>query len=163
MTILAWHNDPALKADAVTRMKKHREQDEFVQGSYVDTSGAKVKGCFHGCLTAEKLAEEQGVPVGLVDSFAGLGRSLGWTSWHVHGERIWGIPRDLGELLDGIFEHQDGAAAAGEFAVAVTEAIPVGADLADVEEAFRSESDVARKGAPDVILRLISEAPVVAP
>ena len=124
MTILAWHNDPALKAETVARMRAHAAADEFVQGTYATVDGDSIwlRGCFHGCLTVEKIAVERGLP---------LRRAALWMqgeSYHEHAERLWGIPRQLGQLLDSFFEELP-SDYAGRWAVAVTEAIPVGADL----------------------------------
>lgn len=125
----AWRGDPAVKADAVARMRHHAELDMFTQGTYVarpdkyqQREGAEFRGCFHGCLTAETLAVELGVkPLDLPDD----------TEWHKEGERFWGIPRNVGKLLDYLFEMQDDSQAP-DFAVKATEAIPVGADLTAV-------------------------------
>lgn len=123
-SILAFHGDQALRDETVARMRHHREQDDFIRGTYVQLLGddaPRLRGCFHGCLTAEKLVEERSV-VMLEEDFV---------NWHAETERIFGIPRRLGSLLDDTFERLD-AAAAGRFAVEVTEAIPVGADLSRV-------------------------------
>jgi hypothetical protein len=124
MTPVAWHGDPALKAEAVAAMTAHRAADEFVQGSYVDTdpgTAAGYRGCFHGCLTVDRLAAEAGVPV-----VQFIERRAGHTAWHREGERLWGIPEVVGHVLDWAFEE---VLQPGAFAVAATEAIPVGADL----------------------------------
>ncbi|MES2211490.1 MAG: hypothetical protein V4515_15100, partial [Chloroflexota bacterium] len=124
MTILAWHNDEALKAEAVASMRRHRQADEFIRGSYMTAfpeAASGFKGCFHGCLTTEKLAAEKGIPVAEY-----VGRH--WSdSWHADGERLWGIPARLGAVLDKLFESiPDGWS---DFAVNSVEAMPVGADL----------------------------------
>lgn len=132
MTILAWHNDPALKAAAVERMRKHREADEFIRGSYLRSDPDKAsgyKGCFHGCLTAEALAVERGVPITHLEDRS----TVTLVGWHAEAERIFGIPEDLASLLDDVFEDLETATSSARFAVEVTEAIPVGADLATVD------------------------------
>ncbi len=158
MTILAWHGNPDLKADAVARMKKHREADDFLRGEYVLASHAvpgELRGCFHGCLTAEKFAEEAGISVLEIDR--DLHTSL-W--WHKEGERLWGIPRELGARLDGLFEAHDDDATAGEWAVAVTEAIPVGADLSGVVDAFLTTEGFAGDDWA-LMVHVLSQAPIV--
>lgn len=136
-TITAWHNDPALKAEAVARMRAHRDADEFIRGSYLRTDPDKAggyRGCFHGCLTTEKLAAERGVTVtSLVNQYLRDEERAPWDdiAWHDEAERIWGIPADLAGLLDDTFEWQP-PEHAGVFAVECVEAIPVGADLPQV-------------------------------
>ena len=126
--ILAWHGDPALKAEAVALMTAHRAADDFIQGAFtqLDETRLRFRGCFHGCLTTEKLAAEASLPVGDY-----LRRSAAQINYHDEGERIWGIDRKVGYVLDRTFEAMpDGEH--GDFAVAATQAIPVGADLSRV-------------------------------
>lgn len=160
--VLAWHGDPDLKADATQRMKAHRAQDEFVQGLYVkfdQTMESGFRGCFHGCLTLEKIAEEKEIPV------RELAASLtphDDTRWHAEGERIWGIPAALGANLDEVFElleYED----AGSFAVESVEAIPVGADLSMVSDKFEAHWDECVGDATHCashLVQLLREAPV---
>lgn len=133
--VLAWHGDPELKAATVARMKAHREADDFIQRRYllVDAAAAKgFRGCFHGCLTAEAIAAEKSIPLAAAGDLA-----FWWeNAWWEEAERLFGIPADLGALLDDIFEAQASYQAAGDFAVRVTEAIPVGADLTNVFDDF---------------------------
>lgn len=122
MTVLSWHNDPQLKTLAVQRMRDHRAAQRFSQGDYVHRTNGDWRGCFHGCLTAETLATEQDIPVHQLKALD--------IDWWTQGERIWGLPRSFNELLDDHFESRftenDDAA---DWAVEVTEAIPVGVDL----------------------------------
>lgn len=121
---LGWHNNPALKAEALAAMIAHREADELAQGMYVYFGNTgKFHGCFHGCLTADKLAVERGVPLIEV-----RGTIEGDACWHAESARIWGIPRALGRVFDYLFEMLEPDEAA-QFAVDAVEAIPVGADL----------------------------------
>ena len=131
MTIIAWHGDPGLKAEAVALMTRHREQDDFIRGTYTLLSpgaAAGYKGCFHGCLTTEKLAVEASItPAEFVKRNA-------YSGWHADGERIWGIDRRVGAVLDRCFESLPEGWA--DFAVASIEAIPVGADLGPALDAW---------------------------
>lgn len=119
--VTAWHGDPALKAYAVERMRQHASVDRLIRGAYIaGKSDEDWQGCFHGCLTVEKIAEEleiQPLQVRLDD-------------WHRETERIWGIPAAVGELLDALYE--ESSSPPGELAVAILDAIPVGADLTPV-------------------------------
>ena len=130
MTVLAWHGSADLKAATVARMKLHRDHDELIAGSYLDFSDlaqrtpSKYRGCFHGCLTAERLSDERGVPVNEVDLY-------GDVSWHEEAQRLYGIPVEVGALLDSVFESLDDQH--GAFAVQTLAAIPVGADLTAVD------------------------------
>lgn len=125
-TIRAWHNDPDLKAEAVATMRRHKEQDDLARGAYLlrgADSPSGFKGCFHGCLTTEKLAANAGMTTA---EFLRSSESEA-IDWHGQAERIWGIPASIGWLLDRTFEgRRDNW---GDFAVAATEAIPVGADM----------------------------------
>lgn len=132
---LAWHNDPALKAAAVERMRQHREADDFIQGEYLSVKGEQwydedgyshdrdpghpYRGCFHGCLTTDLLLAE-GKTLDEIEESA---------SWHRAARRLFGFPLALGAALDTWFEKCDTLEEASRYAVAITEAIPVGADL----------------------------------
>jgi hypothetical protein len=123
--ILAWHGDPALKAEAVALMIAHRAADDFIQGAFTQLSETGFRGCFHGCLTTEKLAAEANLAV--TDYL----RSAAPIDYHGEGEQIWGIDRKVGYILDRTFEAMPDSEH-GDFAVAATQAIPVGADLSRV-------------------------------
>lgn len=75
MTLLAYHNDPALKAATIAEMASHREADRLVKGIYWKNG----KGCAVGCLLKN-------------DN-------------HAEYERRFGIPQMLARLEDTIFEH----------------------------------------------------------
>lgn len=160
MTLLAWHSDPGLKAAAVARMRAHREADRFIQGLFLTPDGASFRGCFHGCLTAEAVAAERGVAVAALRD-----GSCSVSSWWAETERLFGIPKALCMVLDDAFEQDPcDVEAAANFAVDVTEAIPVGADLSAVaglahDEALDDDSgwDHAR------IIELLRAAPVPQP
>lgn len=182
MTILAWHNDPALKADAVKRMGQHRDADEFFQGDYVvpawDLGDPAFRGCFHGCLTAEVIGQRLGLPPseyegaelsGLTEADIDAAKELltgsAWSGWWVQGQKLWGIPVDVAHLLDEKFECQSGTLREiGDWAVAATEAIPVGSDLSGVVAEFDAQlHDVPWEDEPALLLRLLAAAAVVTP
>lgn len=172
--VLAWRGDPAIKAEAVARMRAHREADEFMQNTYGEMVNGRLIGCFHGCLTVETLAAERGVdPETLLYSRSGNDNAhLLWSA----GERLWGIPVDLAEQLDRLFEEFSREYAAGDWAVEVTEAIPVGADLSGVAGQFSAALDdsSASSALPtlqletlhallaDLMVQLLAAAPVPA-
>jgi hypothetical protein len=143
--LLAWHGSAELKADAVARMRAHREADTLIHGSYLmrDPEAARgYQGCFHGCLTAEVLAANQGIAVAELD--------LAHLSWWKEAERFFGIPAELAAELDTRFERLDMPESA-DFAVAVTEAIPVSADLSGVLDAALVPCDCGRDVGPHTI------------
>lgn len=158
--ILAWHGDPELKAATILRMKQHAVEDRFIRGWYVRQERGEWTGCFHGCLSAERLAAEMGIPPTQLED----GAELLQPRWHEETERFFGIPAHVGLALDGIYESTDEPAA--EVATQILEAIPVGADLSNV----RLEKRVAGTGPghgewewktlPEV-LRALRRAPVI--
>lgn len=121
----AWHGDPDLKEKIVLRMKEHRAQDEFVQGNYQILALAEhgqyrdvLKGCAVGCMLEPVPREKQGE----IDF-----------SWHKEIQEQFGIDYEVAMQIDNLFEHGTlSLEAASEFAIAVVEAIPVGADLNEV-------------------------------
>lgn len=152
--ILAWHGDPDLKAAAVARMRAHREADTFIQGSYFrhDPEAARgYRGCFHGCLTTEALAAEQGV---------NITQLRGPVDWIADAQQLFGIPYLLGVLLDDVFESQPTFAEAGDFAVRATEAIPVGADLSGVHDAIVEDPEFDED--TDTVVKHLAAAPIPA-
>ena len=125
--MLSWHNDPALKAEVVERMRKHREFDEIVQGLYQMQNPQKASGyigCAIGCTLPHK-----------PENFDG---------WHAEVEREYGIPESIAYVIDEVFEglHTKEKEHA-RFAVDVIEAIPVGVDLSSVPGAL--EADLRKK------------------
>jgi hypothetical protein len=131
MTILAWHNNPNLKTEATARLRAHRAEDSIVKGLYqlLDPDLASgYRGCAIGCTLPPQApfdpggTDKPGPPEG---------------GWHGEVERLYGIPRPIARLIDGLFENlpTDGDQHA-EFAVAVIDAVPVGADLSLVISRF---------------------------
>lgn len=139
---LSWRGDPQVKANAVASMQRHRRMDRFIRGQYVMTTAyddsipASVEwaGCFHGCLTVEALAAEKNMTV---TDFI----EHGAPDWYAEGYRLWGIPYVLGETLDDMFESFEDRGAAGDWAVAITQAIPVGVDLHPLADELYPDDD----------------------
>lgn len=102
--MLAYHNDQAVKAFYVNRMKTHIAADEMVHGVYIEGTPGEpgFRGCAVGCTLH--------------------GRD------HAAYERELGIPVQLGWLHDRVFEGLP-MAEAQPFALAALEVIPIGADL----------------------------------
>lgn len=154
-----WHGSFELKNETLARMRRHRADDDFIRGTYVRPdiweNGRVFRGCFHGCLTTEKLAEEANMTIA---QFVKVVVPKHNWNWHQEAERLFGIPWRLGELLDDIFENQETYQGAANFAVTVTAAIPVGANLSKVYNEFylAPESDDQADHA-DLIIRLIKE------
>jgi hypothetical protein len=118
--LLAFNNDAKLKKLLVAEIRKHRKQDQIVQGTYGRTEGKKWKGCAVGCAIHSLNIRLKG----------------DWdTSNHAVYETELGISKRLAYLEDSIFE---GLAEeeAKDFPLAFMEAIPVGADLSRVIPAF---------------------------
>lgn len=145
----AWHGDPNLKAAAVQRMKEHREADSFAQGYYQLHDPKKAlgyKGCALGCMVAEQAEPED-------------------VTFTVLVEETYGIPESVAAAIDDAFESLRFKDCA-KFAVAVVEAIPVGADLTEVGREYWDAAGTAvfeaSPSAPaDALIRLVSEAPQV--
>lgn len=165
--VRAWHGDPALKADTVERMRAHAAADEFTQRSFLveDKAAGKQRGCFHGCLAAEKLATEAGITVSeLAEQWA----TQGLTNWWAETARLFGFPIELCSELDDAYEDALTVSAAAAFAVAATEAIPVGADLSAVADQIRDEAYEEETAEDEAhydrarILELLRSAPVPA-
>jgi len=113
ITTLAWHNNPDLKIEVVDRLQQHRAEDSIIKGVYQQLSpelASGYRGCAIGC-TLPHLEREP-------------------SSWHGRVEDMYGIPRTVARLIDGIFENlPTGDDQHARFAVEVIEAVPVGADL----------------------------------
>jgi hypothetical protein len=107
MTLLAYHNDPALKTSVLAQMGAHRAADDLVQGCYWE----RGKGCAVGCLTHKS------------------------DGGHALYPKRWGIPVVLAHLEDRIFEGLS-AEDARAWPERFLSAIPVGADLSLVWPRF---------------------------
>jgi hypothetical protein len=119
MTLLAYMNDPQLKADIVEEIAKHRAADQIVKGHYGRING-KWTGCAVGC-SIRSLNLRRGLKLPTDD--------------HDIYETYLGIPRHLAKLEDIIFERlPDGRYLdwPGQFA----DAIRPGADLSMVWAQF---------------------------
>ena len=118
--LIAFNNDPKLKAGLVREINKHRVQDRLVNGTYGKLSqGQAFKGCAVGCS---------------IRSYCLLTKESLETGNHSNYEKF-GIPQLLARLEDGIFEglsRQDSK----EWPVLFMSSIPVGADLPGVWPKF---------------------------
>lgn len=162
-TTLAWHDDPALKAEVMARLRQHREQDTIVQGVYQRLDPAKAlgyRGCAIGCtLPAQAVQEREHRACDccqptMNDPAAG---------WHGEVEDLYGIDQEIAETIDDIFESLPTSACAA-FAVEVVDAIPVGANLNDVTGwCLRLNlNEVAAADAAEELIAKLREAPVPA-
>jgi hypothetical protein len=125
--IVAWRGFSELRATALDRMRRLAGTGSLVQGGRVQVGDPNgFQAGFHVCLNAEQVAAERNISVGELLSDNGSG-----VSWLDESERLWGIPRTVGGLLDRCFERVP-AEEAGGFAVVALEAIPVGVDLMPV-------------------------------
>lgn len=119
--LYAWKGDPDLKAAVVARMKEHRVQDEFIQGEYqkwAPETASKYKGCALGCTLPYVPTRER--------------KLLNWTTFSEEIQKQYAISEHVADMIDNAFESFERLEDAGDFAVAVIEAIPVGADLSTV-------------------------------
>ena len=106
--ILAFHNEPSLKASVMERLREHRRLDQIAQGFYFD---GKNRGCHLGCLTHTN------------------------EGTHVTAERLFGIEQRIGYWLEAVFEGLP-ASDCAEWVIASTEVIPVGADMSKCHHHF---------------------------
>lgn len=107
MTMLAYHNDPAIKAKLLADLQAHADADQLVKGQYWQNG----KGCAVGC-TLHSL--------GAVN-----------TSSHAAYEKLLGIPQALARLEDRLFEGLPNADAM-RWPMRFSAAIVPGADLSRV-------------------------------
>jgi len=123
VTITAWHNSPDLKTQVVDRLRQHRAADEIVHGVYQELDPDTASG-YRGCAIGCTLPAQPSYNVDGIDQITpGQG-------WHAQVEAEYGIPATIAHLIDGIFEAlPTDRGEHADFAVAVIEAIPVGADL----------------------------------
>ena len=149
---LAWFGDPALKEEVVLRMKEHRAEDSIIQGEYqkfAPEMATQYKGCLLGCTLP------------LVQIAPGL-----QMRWQRRVAEAYGIPTGVAYLLENVFENLPFEEAAN-FAVESIEAIPVGADLTEVERYWllEDESDASWSATKekDKVLGLLRNAPVPEP
>lgn len=92
--LIAFHNDPQLKADLLEEVKRHRLADQIIKGTYGTGGNGDWKGCAVGC------------------SLHSLNKIRGFdydTGDHASVEEGAGVPRQIAYLQDYIFENlQDG-------------------------------------------------------
>lgn len=153
--LLAWFGDPDLKARVVAKMKQHRADDEFIQGLYQTGTKSQPgevpvgwKGCAIGCTLPYIRGDAAEASI----------------NWHGRVQSEYGISYTVAEMIDSVFEEQRGLEKAGDFAVAVIEAIPVGADLTEAsriiyDEEFGKDLETPEQWAAKLI-ELLATAPV---
>jgi hypothetical protein len=76
--MLAYHNDPAIKAKYLKRVRAHQKADRLVQGTGAEGAGENFRGCAVGCTL--EVYDHSRYPIEL------------------------GIPQELARLEDRIFE-----------------------------------------------------------
>lgn len=128
MTILAWHSNADLKAEVMERLRRHRADDAIVQGIYQHVDPAPAVG-YRGCAIGCTLPFQ---PQLNFRSDSG--------AWHKAVEDYYGIPAAVADAIDFTFEDLD-PSDAGDFAVRVAEALPVGSDLLAALRAFNAERE----------------------
>lgn len=105
--MLAYHNDPTIKAKLLADLQAHADHDRLVKGQYWENG----KGCAVGC-TLQSFGADN-------------------TSDHAEYERLLGIPQILARLEDVIFEGLPNVAAM-KWPMRFSAAITPGADLSRV-------------------------------
>jgi hypothetical protein len=113
--LIAYHNDPTLKARLIAELHKHREADAIAKGFYSEyaSNAVEFRGCAIGCSL----------------------HSLGHASYDDHEayEPLLGIPMALAYLEDKIFEGLP-VDQARDWPLQFAEAIQVGTDLTPVAD-----------------------------
>jgi hypothetical protein len=104
------------KEEFVTELKKHREADNFIRGTYWRDG----KGCAVGC-GIESISRTKGIELAKDD--------------HAEYERHLGIPEWLARVEDGFFENMS-VEKSKDWPVRFAEAIHPGADLEKVKTPF---------------------------
>lgn len=158
--IIAWHGDGELKKLTVARMYQHRRLDDFIFGDYQLRSPEAAegyKGCAVGCTLQVKL-DGDGHPISPENG------------WWEEMQKQYGIPTNIAEMIDDLFEDCPDRDTAANFAVAVVEAIPVGAHLYDLDdkiqalaEEFNQDDFWSASRSKELrarFVKILSEAPV---
>jgi hypothetical protein len=101
MTTIAYHNNPELKAKAVASMREHRRLDTLQPLA----TGADGKGCAVWCILGEYAHSKGPAKIGFAPQFLYL----------------------IDALFERLAEHGNGREH-GDFAIAILEAVPAGAD-----------------------------------
>lgn len=143
----AWFGDPDLKSSVAAKMRKHRALDEIIRGSYQEPKSINdqvtgFKGCALGCILPQMYTYVDdpawdGFPRDrwLRSEDAETYQESGWSGLV---EKYYGIDRRVAGCIDNTFEEQTSFETAARFAVAVIEAIPVGADLSLIDVMFET-------------------------
>jgi hypothetical protein len=109
--MLAYLNDPALKATMKTSLRAHKRHDDFIRGTY--WAPDLGKGCAVGC------------------SLEALGVPADQRGRHDLYPEMLGIPEQIAKLIDNLFENLPDPDYKS-WPVRIMDAIPVGADLSHV-------------------------------
>jgi hypothetical protein len=119
MTLTAYLDDPALKERVLTGLAAHAAADELVRGVYFEqgVDDGRVRACSIGC-TLHDLNPD--LPA----------------ADHARFVDELGIPEQIAHLIDAIFEEQTNDPAAAAWSQRIMAAIPVGADLTGVWDAY---------------------------
>jgi hypothetical protein len=119
MTLTAYLGDPALKERVLAGLAAHAAADELVRGVYFEqgVDDDSLRACSIGC-TLHDLNPQ--LPA----------------NDHSRFVDELGIPEQIAHLIDAIFEEQPDDAAAAAWSQRIMAAIPVGADLTGVWDAY---------------------------
>lgn len=121
--MLSFHGSHQLKRDAIYTMRHHREMEAIAQGEFWQDG----KGCAVGCIVAPVAASQHGI------SKEAIGETL---DWHEEYERILGIPYNVAEMVDDVFEKLPSSECL-DWPEEFLKAVPVGIDLSFAFPAVR--------------------------
>ena len=113
--MLAFHNKPELKNEAIAEIKAHITADQLVKGQYWEDG----KGCFIGCAVKTR-----------------VGINGKQHSWHEVFQERYNIDKRLAELFDALFEGVPNERAM-HWPIEVYSAIQVGTDVSKVADEFQ--------------------------
>lgn len=111
--MLTFHGKEEFKQELIGLARKHREQDEFIKGTYSDDEAESFRGCSVGCLIND-INKKTGKTYEYSDHEK-LAKELGW-------------PEFVCRLQDSIFEGLPDPLFK-EWTERLIEAIPVGKDI----------------------------------
>ena len=110
--MLSFHNDPQIKNQLIANLEEHKRLDHFMKGDYWNEEDQE--GCAVGC-TLVNFGENP--------------------NNHSAYEKLFGIPRVIARLVDGVFEGLS-VDDSKWWPLAFSEAVPVGKDLSMVTSKF---------------------------
>ena len=133
----AYHNEPALKVSVVAQMRGHIARDELIHGKYWENG----KGCAVGCV-----AHDSEYPHQTMSEFIG-------------------VPVQLAQLLDGLFEALPNGEAKA-LPMRFLEAIRPGADLSRIWPQFAhwllADPEVGILALPDLVADVRAPTEIIA-